>query len=237
MGCQCLNKNKEEEINAELKDDLNKTEPEIINVFNKEECENLMEIKKKETQDKITDLDSQIDNTKEETVNRFNFRVLELINKIRKNPPSYANTVLENIKNITVEGNKTVFRKKVKVLLNKGESEFKNAADILKKTNPMNELVSKKEIEIPLPLSYEEIHDNLLLINQVNIIRQNFNVNVYFKNLIKNPEIAVLMLIVDDSVDNPGMRRNAILNPKFRKIGINSKFIGNTFVSFFSFSK
>ena len=152
MGCQCLNKNKEEEINAELKDDLHKTEPEIINVFNKEECENLMEIKKNEIQDKITDLDSQIDNAKEETVNRFNFRVLELINKIRKNPPSYANTVLENIKNITVEGNKTVFRKKVKVLLNKGESEFKNAADILKKTNPMNELVSKKEIEIPLHL-------------------------------------------------------------------------------------
>ena len=169
-----------------------------------------MEIKKNEIQDKITDLDSQIDNAKEETVNRFNFRVLELINKIRKNPPSYANTVLDNIKNITVEGNKTVFRKKVKVLLNKGESEFKNAADILKKTNPMNELVSKKEIEIPLPLSYEEIHDNLLLINQVNIIRQNFNVNVYFKNLIKNPEIAVLMLIVDDSVDNPGMRRRRI---------------------------
>ena len=140
-------------------------------------------------------------------------------------------------KKITVEGNKTVFRKKVKVLLNKGESEFKNAADILKKTNPMNELVSKKEIEIPLPLSYEEIHDNLLLINQVNIIRQNFNVNVYFKNLIKNPEIAVLLLIVDDSVSNPGAKRRAILNPLFKKIGINSKFVGTTFVSFFSFSK
>ncbi len=55
--------------------------------------------------------------------------------------------------------------------------------------------------------------------------------------MIKNPEIAVLLLIVDDSINNPGAKRNAILNPNFRKIGINSKFIGSTFVSYFSFSK
>ena len=103
--------------------------------------------------------------------------------------------------------------------------------------SPMNDLIMKNEIAIPLPLSQEEISDNALLINQVNLIRQNYNINVYFKNLIKNPEIAVLLLIVDDSVSNPGAKRRAILNPLFKKIGINSKFVGTTFVSFFSFSK
>ena len=101
----------------------------------------------------------------------------------------------------------------------------------------MGDLKIKNEIAIPLPLSKEEINDNALLINQVNIIRQNYNINVYFKNMIKNPEIAVLLLIVDDSVNNPGAKRKAILNPYFKNIGINSNFIGNTFVSFFSFSK
>ena len=101
----------------------------------------------------------------------------------------------------------------------------------------MNELVMKSEIAIPLPLAEEEINDNTLLINQVNNIRQSHNINVYFKNMIKNPEIAVLLLIVDDSLNNPGAKRNAILNPNFKKMGINSNFVGTTFVSFFSFSK
>ena len=101
----------------------------------------------------------------------------------------------------------------------------------------MNELVMKPEIIIPLPESTEEMNDNNLLRNKVIKIRENHNINVYFKNMIKNPEIAVLLLIVDDSVNSPGKKRNAILNPEFRKIGIDSTFLGNIFISHFSFSK
>ena len=242
MGCQCLNKKTEDlEIKTEDNIDLNVSDPAIKNEFNKLEYDNVLEKEnnnKNILQEKSTNLDNHLDNNIfDDNINKFNYRVLNLINKIRKDPPSYANTILENIKNITQENNKLIFKRKVKVLLNKGESEFQKAAEILKKTSPMNELEVKKEIEIRLPLSKEEVYDDLLLINQVNIIRQNYNINVYFKNMIKNPEIAVLMLIVDDSLENPGMRRNAILNPKFRKIGISSKFIDNIFISFFSFSK
>ena len=238
MGCECLNKKQEEEeINKEEKVDPNKSDPAIVNQFNLNEYENAILVENNVVDDKVTDLDTNFVKESNETTNRFNSRVLDLINKIRRDPPSYANTILENIQYITNENNKLIFKKKVKVLLNKGEEAFKNAAEDLKKMGPMNDLTMKDEIAIPLPLSQEEIYDDALLINQVNIIRQNYNINVYFKNMIKNPEIAVLLLIVDDSVHSPGAKRRAILNPNFRKIGINSKFINTTFVSFFSFSK
>ena len=238
MGCECLNKKQEEEeINKEEKVDPNKSDPAIVNQFNLNEYENAILVENNVVDDKVTDLDTNFVKENNETTNRFNSRVLDLINKIRRDPPSYANTILENIQYITNENNKLIFKKKVKVLLNKGEDAFRNAAEDLKKMGPMNDLTMKDEIAIPLPLSQEEIYDDALLINQVNIIRQNYNINVYFKNMIKNPEIAVLLLIVDDSIHSPGAKRRAILNPNFRKIGINSKFINTTFVSFFSFSK
>ena len=240
MGCQCLNKKQEEEeIKHEENEVANKSDSAISNDFNLEECENINPLDKNivEIEDNITDLESKMVKENEETTNRFNFRALDLINKIRRDPPAYADTILENMKYIVNENNKIIFKKKVKVLLNKGEEAFKSAAEILKQTNPMEDLIKKNEIAIPLPLTEDEINDNTLLVNQVNNLRQNYNINVYFKNLIKNPEIAVLLLIVDDSKNNPGAKRNALLNPKFRKIGINSKFIGTTFVSLFSFSK
>jgi len=240
MGCQCLNK-QQEEGDMDNKNNVveKKSDSAISNDFNLEEYENTNPFDKNliNIDDNITDLGTKIVIEIEETTNRFNFRALDLINKIRRDPPSYANTILENMKYITTENNKLIFKKKVKVLLNKGEEAFKNAAESLKQMKPMDDLVKKNEIVIPLPLNEDEINDNTLLVNQVNNIRQNYNINVYFKNLIKNPEIAVLLLIVDDSKNNPGAKRKAILNPAFRKIGINSRFIGTTFVSLFSFSK
>ena len=91
----------------------------------------------------------------------------------------------------------------------------------------MNSLVLKPQIVIPLTENEDEMNDNIMLRNKVNRIREDHNINVYFKNMIKNPEIAVLLLIVDDSSTNPGKKRNAILNPEFKKIGINSRFIGS----------
>ena len=240
MGCQCLNKKQEEqEINNEENVVANKSDSAISNDFNLEEYENINPLEKNinDIEDNITDLETKMVKENEETTNRFNYRALDLINKIRRDPPSYAPTILENMKYIVNENNKLIFKKKVKVLLNKGEEAFKSAAETLKQMKPMEDLIKKNEISIPLPLTEDEINDNTLLVNQVNNLRQNYNINVYFKNLIKNPEIAVLLLIVDDSKNKPGAKRNALLNPKFRKIGINSKFIGTTFVSLFSFSK
>ena len=45
--------------------------------------------------------------------------------------------------------------------------------------------------------------------------------------MVKIPEISALLMVVDDNGKNSGKKRNAILNPEFKKIGINSRFIGS----------
>lgn len=68
-------------------------------------------------------------------------------------------------------------------------------------------------------------------------MRETTNIDVFFKDLIKIPEVSALLMIVDDSQKNPGRKRNAVLNKDFKYIGINSKFIGKTFIAYFTFSK
>ena len=239
MGCNCFDKKpiEENEINNDVKEIKINTEPEIENQFNPDEYENVLLTEKKEAEEEFTNLDSNLEDENGHYTNRFSKATLELINQIRKDPKSYSKTILNNIQYITTENGKTLFKKKVKVLLNRGVSAFQEAANELQKMEPMEELVMKPEIIIPLPQEEKQINDNILLRNKVNQIRENYNINVYFKNMIKNPEKAVLLLIVDDSVNSPGKKRKAILNPEFRKIGIDSKFIGHVFISYFTFSK
>ena len=238
-SCQCYNnkEEKETEINTIETEAHKNSEPEILNTFNPDEYENLILNEKNEKKGEITDLDSNIYEDEKEQYDAFSTRALGIINQIRKDPKSYSKTILDNMQYITVENGKNIFKKKVKVLLNKGEEAFTNAAKELSQLNPMNELIMKPEIIIPLPESEDQINNNFLFRNKANIIRKTYNINIYFKNEIKNPEIAVLLMIVDDTENSPGKKRNAILNPQFRKIGIKSKFISNKFISYFSFSK
>ena len=179
--------------------------------------------------------------------NIFNKRVFEIINKIRMNPITYSQFIVENIKNISIENceetnEKTgmkevkqviIFKKKVKVKLFKGEDEFIEAAKLLTKMSPMEPLQFNEDIIIPIPDSFEVMNDIDFIKNK--IIKS--NINIFFKSNIKNPEIAVLLMIVDDNESSEKKKRNAILNKEFKYIGIDSKFINNKFVSYFTFSK
>ena len=171
MGCNCLEKKAEEE--NELKntenDPQSKSEPEIENPFNEEEYENVILIEKKEVEEEITNLDSikkEIDNNEMAPNihnNRFNTETLQLINQIRKDPKSYSNKILDNIQYIKKENDKNVFKRKVKVLLNRGKVAFQEAADALAAMNPMGELIMKPEIITPLPENETEINNNNFL--------------------------------------------------------------------------
>jgi hypothetical protein len=181
------------------------------------------------------------------TKNIFNKRVFEIINKIRMNPIAYSQFIVENIKNISIENceetnEKTgmkdvkqviIFKKKVKVKLFKGEDEFIETAKLLTKMSPMEPLQFNEDIIMPIPDSFEVMNDIDFIKNK--IIKS--NINIFFKSNIKNPEIAVLLMIVDDNESSEKKKRNAILNKEFKYIGIDSKFINNKFVSYFTFSK
>ena len=177
----------------------------------------------------------------------------ELINKIRINPSSFSKRIEDGIKYIKEEkklitnpitGEKNeksriIFKKKVKIVLAKGENAFKEAAEILKKKNPVHLLSFCEEIIIPLPKNEEEFQDSTFLKRNAEELRKNspFHFEVYYKDLIRDPFISVLLMIVDDFEIDNGKKRECLLNPELHYIGINSKYIGKNFIAYFSFAK
>ena len=185
--------------------------------------------------------------------NDYNTRIVEYINKLRTNPKEYAKFILSNIQyiykrvkiiadDLTGQNEEKVeyyFKKKVKVELYKGEIAFIEAAKFLSDLNPLNELEIKEEIKINiLPEKEEEINnDKIFIKNQLNEIKKKFNVSAFFKDNIKNPEIGLMLMIIGDYKNSQNKKRNALLNQDYKYIAVNSKFIGDKFVSYFTFSK
>jgi len=172
-------------------------------------------------------------------------RIVEIINAIRQNPVDYSNIIEESIENIIennnkddITKNKIIYKKKVKVALTRGEPAFHEAAEELRNTEPMPPLEFVPELCIPLPETDEEIKDSAFLKNQVLELRkEGIRIDVFFKDLVKIPEVSALLMIVDDNGKNAGKKRSTLLNREFKYIGVNCKFIGKTFIAYLGFSK
>ena len=242
MGCQCNKKDKEEEINSEenINDDLLKNNEDINLKENDKIIENKNENINKEDEDYLEKLNEE----KNAKYAEYPEKMLEIINKIRENPHKYADFIEDSIEHIQEipdpedeTKKKYIFKKKVKVALNKGEEAFHEAADILRKMEPLPPLEFDGNICIPLPQNEEELKDPNYLKEQVKNIKEINNIDLFFKDLIKLPDVSALLMVVDDNIKNSGRKRQAILNKDFKFIGINSHFIGKTFIAYFSFSK
>ena len=252
MGCQCANQ--KDEVNDELtKNDDNIEAEEIENYnnnnngeqkdgifgLNNQEGENAKDNENKNEEE----YNQKLNEDKNTKYADCPDKMLELINKIREEPAAYAEIIEDSIKNIVENQDdddskpKIIFKKKVKVALTRGEPAFKEAAEILRNMESLPPLEFKNDICVPLPDNEDEIKDSSYLKEQVKILRQSTNIDVYFKDLVKLPEVSALLMVVDDGEKNPGRKRNAVLNKDFKYIGINSKFVGKTFVSYFTFSK
>ena len=171
-------------------------------------------------------------------------KMLKIINKIREDPPSYADILEDCIKNIVKikdpndkSKTKIIYKDKVKVALYNGEIAFKNAAEKLRNMKALPPLKLKNEICVPLPEEAEGIKDSLYLKEQIKILNKKAHIDIFFQDLIKIPEVSALLMIVDDSEKNLGKRRQTLLNKDLKYIGISSKFIGKTFIAYFTFSK
>ena len=178
-------------------------------------------------------------NTEMSPKNEYPQKFIYLINEIRSNPLLYSQVVEESIKNIkTTNNNRLIYNNGVKVALYRGEEAFKEAINTLKNIESLPPLRFNPQLCIPLPENEMELNDQNFLKEQVDKMRQkNINVEIYFKDLIKIPEVSILLMIVDDNSKNNSKKRDTLLNENFKFIGVNSKYIGKYFIAHFSFSR
>ena len=185
--------------------------------------------------------------------NDYNTRMVDLINKLRTNPKEYAKIILSNIQYIqkrvkitadditgqNEEKEEIFFQKKIKVELYRGEIAFFETAEFLNKLKPLKELKVKEEIKMNLLPETEDqiLNDKILIKNQLDEIKKRFNISAFFKDNLRNPEIGLMLMIIGDNKNSQNKKRNALLNPYYKYIAVNSKFIGDKFVSYFTFSK
>ena len=172
-------------------------------------------------------------------------KIIEIINTIRQDPVSYADVVIDSMKNIVEDNNKNdatknkiIYKKKVKVALTRGESAFLEAAEDLRNTEPLPPLEFVPEICIPLPEDELDMKDNNFLKKKVIELRkEGIHIDVFYKDLVKIPEVSALLMIVDDSGKNAGKKRMTLLDKNIKYIGVSSRFVGKTFIAYLSFVK
>ncbi len=172
-------------------------------------------------------------------------KIIELINKIRQDPVAYADEVIDSMKNIVEDNNKNdptknkiIYKKKVKVALTKGKQAFLEAAEDLRNSEPLPPLEFVPEICIPLPEDEIDMKDpNFLKKRVMELKNEGIKIDIFYKDLVKVPEVSVLLMIVDDSGKNAGKKRMTLLDKDIKYIGVNSKFVGKTFIAYLSFMK
>lgn len=217
-------------------ENINKKNPEInINSYYKKEF--ITNVNMNGTQQSSLDISQKKELTVE--INDYPQKMIFLINKIRSDPLLYSQTIEDSIKYIKIsKNNKIIYNQGVKVALHRGEEAFREAINQLKQTDPMSPLRYNPQLCIPLPENEEELNDKNFLKDTVDNMRgREANIEIYFKDLIKIPEVSVLLMIVDDNSKNTSKKRDTLLNKDFKYIGVNSKFIGKNFVAHFSFSR
>ena len=150
-------------------------------------------------------------------------KVFCLINKVRLNPSEFVTAIEQAEKYIKeINGRKIFDDNKIKVSLNEGRKMFQDCADYLRNLQPMEELNFCDEIVLECPKDEKSIKDLNHFKEKLLEKKEKFGIEAYFKDSIRVPEISVLLMLVDDSTRNPKKKRETLLNPKYKFIGISS---------------
>ena len=168
----------------------------------------------------------------------FSQYIFNHINKIRENPQSFINNI-EEAKPFIIynKSKKLIYKKKVKVALSEGIPVFQEAISILKICKPMNKLIFEPKLVVKLPDNENDIIDKEYFKSEIRrMVNKGIPIKSYWRDIINDPETSFLMMIVDDTGMKSGMKRNDILDPNMKYIGICSKSIGKYFICFLTFS-
>ena len=144
--------------------------------------------------------------------------------------------------NIKVEEGKIIYDANgAKVALVKGEEAFINVSNILKSISPLNELDLQSDLSIQIPEDQKEWKNQKSITDLLTKIKIE-NANKYTEYLfnidlgVSDPETCLLLQIIDDSPFK-GKRRENLLNPNMRYIGINSIKQKSKFCTYLIFAK
>ena len=150
-------------------------------------------------------------------------KVFCLINKVRLNPSEFVAAIEQAEKYIKeINGKKIFDNNNIKVSLNEGKKMFQDCADCLRNLAPMEELIFCDEIVLDCPKDDKNIRDINHFKEKLLEKKEKFGIEAYFKDSIRIPEISVLLMLVDDSTRNPKKKRETLLNPNYKFIGISS---------------
>lgn len=165
----------------------------------------------------------------------YNKEVFTLINTIRANPAAFAKDIEDGIQKITEIEGKMVYKGTVKVALKKGESAFREAAEILKNTQPLEPFELCEDIAIIVPEEEEKIKSTKVFQELVEEKKKTVQIDAFFKDLVKDPYSSVLLMIVDDNGKSAGKKRNVLLGNTYKKIAVTSRKVKKSFCAYFTF--
>ena len=164
----------------------------------------------------------------------FSEYIFDNINKIREDPQSFIKVIEQAKKNITLDKKGIfIYKSNVKVALSRGVPAFDETINFLKNLKPMPKLIFSNELLIDYPINEEQIKDRKYMNEQINIKVQNgIPIKSFWRDIIKDPQTCLILMIADDTGINSGKKRNDILDPNMQCIGIVSKKIGKSFASY-----
>ena len=164
----------------------------------------------------------------------FSRYIFDHINNIRENPQSFIKTIEKAKSNITYDKNGIcIYKSSVKVALSKGVPAFDEAIEYLQNLSPMNKLIFSSELLVTLPEEEEQIKDRTYMNELINEkVHAGIPIKSFWRDIIKDRETCLILMIVDDTGANSGKKRNDILDPSMQFIGITSKKIGKSFASY-----
>jgi len=169
-----------------------------------------------------------------EPVDEFSKYIYENLNQIRENPQSFI-PIIEKAKENIVNDKKgiCIYKSSVKVALYKGKPAFDETIQFLKKTKPMKKLSFKSDLMVTPPKNEYEIQDKTYMNEMINLkVQQGIPIKSFWRDIIKDSETCLILMIVDDTGANSGKKRFDVLDPSMENIGIISKKIGKYFASY-----
>ena len=173
-------------------------------------------------------------NNADKPIDNFSRYIFDKINNIRENPQSFI-PIIERAKSHIMhdKSGTCIYKSSVKVALSRGEPAFDDAIDYLRNLQPMNKLIFSSDLVIIPPNDENALKDKKYMSEKINEkIQLGLGIRSFWRDIIKDSETCLLLMIVDDTGANSGKKRNDILDPSMQGIGIASRTMGKTFASY-----